>query len=167
MKIEYNFTLEDWLNFSVFHAKHDVSTKKIKRRIGVIYPIIMIVLGTLITLTDKSGPFIGVLLIILGVSFIFIGRRMDGSAYRNSMKKMIESGDNSEIICKHILEFNKTGIVQTLPNSVKNIKWQAIKKTEENESYYFLYENAIAAYIIPKSAINDLFEFDNFIKGKI
>ena len=38
------------------------------------------------------------------------------------------------------------------------------KKTDENEEYYFLYTNAVSAFIIPKKSIEDLYQFETLIK---
>ena len=70
-----------------------------------------------------------------------------------SFERMINEGNNMNLICLHQYELNEDSFTLTTPMT-KNIQsWKAVVKVGENEDYYFLYDTALSAFIIPKIAV--------------
>lgn len=80
-------------------------------------------------------------------------------------EKIINEGDNSGVLGEHSLSIDDQRIVHIMPESEQKVTWNGIKKMEETETYYFLYDTALSAIIIPKFKIpNELKEVDQMLK---
>ena len=102
------------------------------------------------------------LLIYLTITVLWVllyPKRIDKNIEKR-MKKQIASGDNSGILGKQSITFKENEIMSTSPESEHKLTWNGIKKVVENDDYYFLYNSAISAIVIPKVEIeahlNDL-----------
>ena len=98
---------------------------------------------------------------------VFYPKRMDKTALAKT-KKIIEEGDNTGILGMHKITLNDEEIIHVEPESERKIKWKGIKKLEENDTHYFLYNTAISAIIIPKQKVlNDIEKLDKKLKSNI
>jgi len=64
--------------------------------------------------------------------------------------KILDDRINDGYLGQHKIEFLEDTIVHLTSESETIIKWVGIKKMEETETYYFLYNTTVSALIIPK-----------------
>lgn len=50
--------------------------------------------------------------------------------------------------------------------SKSEMNWDSIEKVRWNEHFFFLYQNALMAFVIPKSSIEDKEAFEKLLKSK-
>jgi len=167
MKIEFELTKEDLLEFYVFHTQNDNRAIKAKKGIGIYLPIILFVLATLQLIAPNPNYFIVIMFYILGLLYILMAKRMSGKGLEKRIKPMFDKYDNSGIIGNHIITLSDESIIDEDQFSIFTLKWNGIKGIEENEKFYFLYVNSFSAIIIPKEAITDLYQFEQFMKEKV
>ncbi|MBK6953360.1 MAG: YcxB family protein [Crocinitomicaceae bacterium] len=86
-------------------------------------------------------------------------------------KKLLAEGDNSGYLGKHEIEFTNDEIKSTVPQSTSTINWKGITRFIETDQYYFLYNSAASALIIPKFKLQisdaEKAELDKLIKSKV
>lgn len=67
----------------------------------------------------------------------------------------MEKGDNSGFLGLHTMSFSQEGIHDKGPQIEYKVTWEGIKKWEETEDHYFLYNTAVSAIFIPKKKIGE------------
>ncbi|MFK8045471.1 MAG: YcxB family protein [Crocinitomicaceae bacterium] len=155
MEIEFDFTVNDWMEFQKNYLKNSKQFNRTKIIVTVMFPLTFFFL---LVIDYAQGKFNVAGLIVLVVASVlwvlFYPKRM----YKRTLgriRKMLEDGDNTGILGLHKLQLTKKGIVHTEPNSEQKITWTGIKKMEENDTHIFLYNTAVSAIIIPKLKIQD------------
>jgi hypothetical protein len=168
MEIEFEFEMEDWMKFQKNYLQKSKQFRRTKIIVAAMLPFI-VCLGTALDLL--KGEFNSVKLIMFGglsILWIIFSPKWLFKRTLNKTKKMMEDGDNSGILGLHKIILNDEGIIHTEPESEQKIKWSGIKKIEESDSHYFLYNTAVSAIIIPKEKIlNNVDQLDKLLKNNI
>ncbi|MCK5741620.1 MAG: YcxB family protein [Chlorobi bacterium] len=157
---EFDFEIEDWMAFQKSYMENSKQFKRTRAFAAYTIPAMLSVsfiidlLRTSITLEDH---IIHLLFIIIWIPF---ARWLINSSTLRKFRKMLGEGDNSSILGLHRLILNEDGLQYFKPDSEGKMKWSAFKKLVQTEDYYFLYNSAISAMIIPKKKVDvDLGEF--------
>jgi hypothetical protein len=168
MEIEFNFELSDWMEFQKHFLRNSKQFKRSKLIVASMLPLAMISILTIDFLNGKFNPFMLIIFTITSILWImFYPKRMNKRAIDRT-RKMLENGDNSGILGIHKLIFNTDEIIHTQPDSEQKIKWKGIKKLEQSETHYFLFDTAVSAIIIPKQKIKgNIEQLELLLKNKI
>lgn len=106
-------------------------------------------------------------LIISFLWMILFPKRMSRTIEKR-LNHQINEGDNSGLLGKHSITFSEDKIIAILPESEYQLNWNGIKKVVKTSDYYFLYNSAISAIIIPKLQIElSLAELDSILEKKL
>ena len=158
MRIEYELTKSDFEEFHKYHMAHS----KIGRgaRLFKYLLILVVVLGVLINEGIFRGGVTPVMWISLLLTVVLMGGiflLMDALVGRNTAKKMANrlSKKDSHVLGWRSLEICEDGLMTVKPNAEGKTYWNGIDRVEENTGYIFVYLNAVAAHIVPKTAFAD------------
>lgn len=171
MKLVYDFDLNDWMAFQENHLDNSKQFKRIKIIMTFVLPAIW--LG-IITVEYLIGNFnllgAGILFVASILWILFYPKRLKNSALKRA-KKLLAEGDNSGYLGKHEVELNDQEIKSAAPQSTSTINWKGITRLIETDQYYFLYNTAASALIIPKFKLKitdaEKLELDRMIKMKV
>ncbi len=168
MEISFELELIDWIAFNKHYLTH---SKEFKKTI-IISKIVMPIIFSLFIFYDiLKGDFNFFKLIFFSIVSILFAFFLPKRIIKNSIKRMtklINEGDNSNLLCQHKITFGSFGIILIKPESESKINWNAIKKGFETENYYFLYNSSITAFVIPKKKISEnINELDEILKKNI
>ncbi|MBK9593323.1 MAG: YcxB family protein [Crocinitomicaceae bacterium] len=171
MKLVYDFDLNDWMAFQENYLDNSKQFLRTKRIVTWMFPFIWL---SIIVVEYNLGKFNSVgagLFFIASVLWVlFYPKRYKNSALKRA-KKLLAEGDNSGYLGKHEIELNNQEIKSTVPQSSTIMNWDGIKRYIETDQYYFLYNTAASALIIPKFKLKisdaEKAELDKLIKSKV
>lgn len=164
MKIEFEFDIDDWMEFQ----KHYLNNSKQFKRVKIIFTALLpCVLACFIISSIIEGQFNVITLIvyfIVSILWIIIFPKRMSKRQLKSVKKIITDGDNLGLLGMHEYIFNEDHIFIKKLESEQKMYWSGIKKVKENDSYYFLYDSALSAIVLPKQKIKNVEELDMILK---
>lgn len=171
MKLVYDFDLNDWMAFQENYLENSKQFKRIKTIMMIVLPAIWLGIVLVELLLGNFSPLgAGILLVASIFWIVFYPRRFKNSALKRA-KKLLAEGNNSGYLGKHEIELNDQEIKSTVPQSTSTINWQGITRFIETDQYYFLYNTAASALIIPKFKLKitdtEKTELDKLIKSKV
>ena len=153
MELEFEFEIADWMELQKNYLKN---SKHFKRTKNIVLFMLPVVFSFLIFSDVLRNKFSFISIVIYGFAsllwILFYSKYLEKRALAKT-RKMIEEGDNTGIIGKHKIILQEDGITHIEPESEKRIKWSGIKRLEENNDYYFLYNTTVSAIIIPKRKV--------------
>lgn len=152
---EFKFQMDDWLSFQKDFMSRSKQYKKTRLIITYFLPAISII--PIYLLSQKPGGFYFAILFYGTASILWIiyyPKRFDKRTLKRT-KKMLEEGDNSSYLGIHKIQFNEQFIMHYTKNSEQKIFWKGISKTVETKEYFFIYDTAASAIIIPKVKIGN------------
>ena len=168
MKIEYELEMEDWL---AFQNHYYIKSKRYRKALIIRILLIPYIAAIYLFVRSLNGNLFMEEYIFWGVVclvWIIFSPKYLKYRIKKYFRKLLNEGDNSSILTNHELTFSDTGISEVSRDSQSTTSWNAIKKLEENDKYFFLYNSAITAIVIPKHKINaDLDELRNLFREKI
>lgn len=154
MKIEFERTQEDFLEFNLFHISHSPT---IRRQVL----LNQVAMGVLIFVGSIGGIFLSVgylptsiyivapvVSILASFAYPYIYRR---SVIRQA-QKLLKEGSNKSLLGHHEISLSSDGIFYKSLAGETKLNWQSVEKVLQNDKYIFMYIGAINALVVPKSA---------------
>jgi high-affinity Fe2+/Pb2+ permease len=168
MKIEFDFDIDDWMEFQKHHVLNSKQVKRSKIFVTLILPVMSSVFIYIDIIKDRLSPARLVFYVVITLIWILINPKWMNRSILKKAKKMLNEGDNSGVLGKNEVYFEESGIIHKMSGSEHKINWSGIKKLEETDTYYFLYDSALSAIIIPKQKLNvDKEALDKLLKDNI
>lgn len=171
MKLEYELTKQDYIDFNIDHMKNSNILKRSllmqQYGIAVLYLVMPFIFANV---TDIPLWYWLTSFVIAAVLWIIFYPKYFMSASAKRISKMIDAGKNKDMFGKHSLTISEEGINEASENGESKINWSGVEKIIETEGHFFIYISSVMAYIIPKSAFKDenaKNEFLSSLKGKI
>lgn len=150
VKLKYNLTEEDYINFNIAHMKNSKSLKRTMMINRFLTPLIFLVMP--FVLDDISNISFWYWAVIFVLTYILWVVLYEKNVYKINIKrirKMLEEKRNESLIGERILEIDGENI-RIINDRVENIIYiKSIKNIIENDEYIFIYINSISAIIIP------------------
>jgi len=172
MEFKYTLTVDDFINFNIFHFKTSKTSKKSRvrsRMLLLIFYILFFIFFIFIGKTKLSVFF------LVPISLYFIPLIIFWDKYllrktKKIVKKMLAEGKNKSFTDEQIVIFGDDKI--TCKDSFSNVEYsyKVIEKLEENEKYFFIYISSIQALILTKELFeseNKMNDFRQFLVPKI
>ena len=163
MRIKYNLTEDDYINFNMYHLKKSDSLKKsimINRFLTpVIFLIMPFVLGKISNIPFWYWAVVFVLIYILWVAFY------EKNLYKINKKriiKMLKENSNEGLLGEKILDIDGEYIKSISDVRESTIHIKVIKNIIEDNDYIFIYLNSVEAIIVPLRAFKNNKEKDKF-----
>ena len=79
------------------------------------------------------------------------------------VENFVDNEKNKSFLGKHEVQVNNKGVKLTTAASEEMIQWSGISRMEITDDYFFIYNSALTAVIIPVSAVEDPEAFENFV----
>ena len=150
MKIKYNLTEDDYINFNICHMKNSKSLKRTMMINRFLTPLIFLVMP--FVLGNISNISFGYWAVIFVLTYIFWVSLYEKNVYkinRKRIRKMLKENSNEGLIGEKVLEIDGDNIGVKDDSGENNINIKSIKNIIEDEEYIFIYVNSVAAIIVP------------------
>lgn len=157
MKINFDFSTEDWLALQDHYLSNSKTFKLYKIMATVAGPIIFLLVILFQLINGKPDYLLAILLGIASIGWVMLYPRIFKSTNIKRSRKIFEEGDNSNLIGPHEIVLNEGEISYKDPGSKSTIRWDSIIKYSEDEKHIILFITSLSAIVIPKEkAITDL-----------
>jgi hypothetical protein len=168
MKVNYNLTEEDYINFNLYHLKNSKTGKKALNMQRFLSPVIFMVAAYVIS-TFGGMPLLSsfIIFFITSVLWVIFYPKYFYSLITRNVKKMIKEGKNDGLLGDHSLIMTDEGIVDTSSNRETKVTWSGIESFKEDNDNLYLYISSVSAYILPKRELHHVDELRDIIKSKV
>jgi hypothetical protein len=152
--LEFERTIEDLIDFNMFHMAHSPSIKRQywNTRIWTTILVTLLLLSVIFLLTHSLSTF-DYVYSFLGSALIFWGYPY---GYKREMihrlYKLLGEGENESVLGSCTITLSPDGIYTKTEKSEGKINWSAVIKTVQSEKHIFLYIGSVNAFVIPKAA---------------
>ncbi|GEK91235.1 YcxB family protein [Alkalibacterium kapii] len=164
MKLEYELTEEDYLNFNIYHSRKSPSIKKkifIQRIMG---PIIFMITPFVVTnFSDIPLWYWLTIFIFMSIVWFIYYPKYVNWELKKGVEKMLEEGNNENLFDRKSLTITEEGLREVSSIGSSNVSWDKINSVDETKEYIYVYISSLSAHIIPKRAFNDPNEQKNFL----
>lgn len=163
MKLKYNLTENDYINFNIYHMKNSKSLKRAMIINRFLTPLIFLVMPFILHYISDT-PFIywAVTFILVYILWVCLYEKYAYRINRKRIKKMLQEKDNEGLIGESVLEIDDNNIKITNDSGENTIYVKSIKNIVENDDYIFIYINSISVIIIPIKIFKSTEEKENF-----
>ena len=164
---KFTFTLNDdsYYELNKWHNLNSPAGKKNLFRYRARMPLVSLLVISIFLLTNMDLVLvIGVAVVLTVLSFLWIvlAKAMFLKHLRRNINIMKKSG-KLPYGGGNTLLFNEDVFVSVAPEKETKVKYSAIERIVETESYIFIFTSSIQAVIIPRSAFSDDAEKVRFI----
>lgn len=171
MEIEYELTLDDLLEYNVYHWQHSPSIRR-SLTIGhcglaVVIACITIYLGYpnfkyQTSLTLKLLPMLpGVIIVVCDLLFF---EKVFWLRSRKNAERLYKEGKLKDTIGKKYLTLTQDEIIGKSTSSEIKTKWSGVEKVVDTDRQILIYFAALNAYLIPKRTFPDKAKCSEFIE---
>lgn len=161
MKIIYENTEDDLLEFTKYHYANSETLKNQKRIYTIVFPLILMTMAIILFYLKGEIKYL-IYIGIFCISLIYFTHKQFSTGILKTAKKMYGEGNLKGFLCKHTLETSEKSITEITEVNETISHWDGILKIEDSENFAFIYIQANAAHIIPKHRIEEG-DFDTFI----
>ena len=156
MIVNYERTIEDLVEFRLFHVTHSPSFRRLMLfgRIATSLLIIIVGLGIFSLFNGALALWNYVFALLFGVIvFVLLPTRLRARLKQNT-RKMLAEGDNRAVLGPQSLTASPEGLLLESRAGESKFRWSSIVKIAQNDDYIFLYIGAANALVIPKKAFS-------------
>jgi hypothetical protein len=169
MNIEFERTIQDVVDFNLFHMAHSPSIKKQMLLMQVLTGVLVIPLVfSIFYLVYHSINFFTFIVSISAGAFAFaLYPQSSRKSTISRIKKMLSEGNNKALLGHQVVSLSPEGIFVKNQTAESKIIWSTVDKVVENEKHIYLYTSSINALVIPKNCFpsekekRDFFEYAN------
>ena len=168
MRINYNLTEKDYLNFNLFHVENSKATRKVLNTQRFVSPIIFIAMAFVFSRVGNVSLLVTLITFsLISIFWIIFYPKYFYRHITRHTKKMLKEGKNDGLFGEGYLILSDEGIVDSTSNGETKVEWAGINKIEEDADYFFIYSSSVAAYILPKRAVTSVEETRNYMTSKL
>ncbi|CAM3114981.1 YcxB family protein [Filibacter tadaridae] len=168
MEVYYNLTEEDYINFNLYHVKNSKTGNRALKLQRFLSPLFFIVIAYIYSI--MSGiPFLPLFItfLVMSILWILFYPKYFYSLIARNTKKMIKEGKNDGLLGNHHLKITEEGLVDTSSHKETKVSWSGITRFKEDDSYFYLYNSSVSAYILPKREIDHVDGLRMYIQTKL
>jgi hypothetical protein len=168
MEIKYHLTEADYIQFNMFHIKNSEAIMGALKKQRFYTPIFYIAFAFIFS-KILAIPFLFAFVpfFVLSLLWVLFYEKYFFWRVIRQTKKMIKEGKNTSILGEHQMLLTEEGIVDKTSSGETKVIWSGINELKENENYFYLYNSALSAYILPKQQIQNLDEISSYLKTKL
>ena len=166
--IEFERTIEDIIEFNLFHMKNSPSIRRqaLITQVAAAALAVMVSLSTgyLLGIDKKAGTgFLYVLTLVLSIAAFFVVPFLSRAEVINGFRKATKEGDNKAILGNQTISLTPDNIFVKTPAGESKYTWAVIDKIVQNDKYIFLYISSINAIVIPRKAFSTDSSLQEFV----
>ena len=161
MLIQFDLTIEDWVNFQEYYKAKKAPLYKLLMPILGITAAMLICLNVIYWIYTQQASLVTVLsgIFLLLIIYLFIMKKKSVNVLRKAAANLKEQNPNAFGTRQMTFEDEKITIVAGNTETV--ILWKDIEQWDEAKDYYYIYNTKGFVYIVPKRAIEDEATFVN------
>lgn len=168
MKLNYELGEDDFLAFNMSHMQHSETVKKAINLQRYLTPILFMMIAFLFAkLSDSSLIFALIVFGSLGVLWVAFYPKYFYRYTRRQTMKMLQEGKNDGLLGHQQMLLSEEGFIYLTSNGENHIKWTGIKKIIEDDLYFYLYNSAVSAVILPKRAVENVDVLKKYFKSNL
>ncbi len=151
MDIEYERTMDDLIEFHLFHYAHSGSIRRqtLTWRVVMAFLTALLPFGIIFLLYRQVTPLLFLLSLLGGALIFFIYPYLDQKSITGRLKKMLSEGNNQAILGHQAMSLSPEGIFSKSQTGESKLNWASIDKVVQSEKYIFLYISSTNAIVIP------------------
>ena len=165
MNIEFERTIQDVLDFNLFHMAQSPSIKRQLLLMQIITSLLVIPLpiGIFYLAFHSINAITVVASILAGVLVFVLYPQVAQKLTINRIKKMLSEGNNNALLGRQIVSLSPEGIFVKNQTAESKINWSTVDKVTENDKHIYLYTSSINALVIPKNGFRSEKEKQEFL----
>ena len=165
MNIEFERTIQDVIDFNLFHMAHSPSIKRQLLLMQVLTGLLVIPLpfGIVYLVYHSMNAVIVVFSILAGVLVFVLYPQVARKSTINRIKKMLSEGNNNALLGRQVVSLSPEGIFVKNQTAESKINWSTVDKVTENDKHVYLYTSSINALVIPKNDFQSEKEKQEFL----
>jgi len=168
MQIQFKLTEEDFLNFNLYHVKHSKTATRALRLQQFLIPLLYVLAAFIFSMIgDMPFLFLLVPFLVLSVVWIFLAPKFFYSSVMRNVKKMLKEGKAGGITGNYTMTLTEEGLAESTPIEEKKTRWDGITSFQEDDDYFYLYNSAVSAYILPKRALKNIGDIRALLQSKV
>jgi hypothetical protein len=165
MKVEFELTKQDYINFNLYHIAHSDIVKRsiVKQRYYavIIYCVIPFIL---VRFTEAPLWYWLLIFLVFGTIWVALYPLYLKWHVAKSISKMFDEGKNVGILGKRCIFLTDVGVEEIGDSDESKTHWNLIESIGETEKYIYIYNSAVSAYIIPTRAFRSVVEKEEFVR---
>lgn len=167
MEIEYERTLDDMVQFNLFHFEHSPTMRRQVLFMQIFLAGFVVLSSFLLVYLfdrDKQLHVASYLVFLLaGVSVFFLYPAFNRAEIAKRTTKLLSEGNNAAVLGPQRLPVSQAGLQVVTAAGDGHVNWSAFEKLAQNDEYIFLYIGAANAIVIPKRAFTDAGTQEKFL----
>ena len=173
MTVEYERTIEDIIEFNLFHMSNSPSIRG-QTLISQIIVLLLIFIGSLAIApffhpeTRVLSYFDYIVAFVVSIVGFFVVPHFNRAEVRRAYRKASREGDNKAILGLQTISLTPENVFIKTQGGESKYNWSSVDKVTQNDKYIFLYISSINAIVIPIKAFSDgksLQEFLNYVNA--
>lgn len=165
MKIEYNVTLDDLLDFNMYHCTNSQTVKQSLFNQRYLTPVFFLAIPFLLNYFEgESLAFVLPPFIAMSVLWIVFYPRYFMRHIKKNVTKALSEGENKGIVGYHTLTITSEEIVETSKVRETKSRWSSVQKVISTGNNILIYTSAMGAIIIPLRAFESKEQTEEFIQ---
>ncbi|MHB1460188.1 MAG: YcxB family protein [Armatimonadota bacterium] len=163
MTIEYELTMQDYIDYSLYHYHHSASVKRNLLSSRMTVPVMLLLIALLLSHRSKTpDPYGYTMAIIISVLWVvFYPRYWDRVQHQNIIK-MVSEGKNDGMFRHHQFTVTSEGLVDE--TKIGEYRNNTIDRIVESDKHIFIYISSLNAYIVPKRVFKSAAEQQVFLE---
>lgn len=164
MKINFELTKQDYIDFNLFHLDHSKTGRKTLFIQRYIVSLIFI-LAPFVLRWITEIPFSYWMVVCLAAYILWVinyPKSLKKSVVKR-IDKMLSEGKNTSLIGDNDIVINEGCITRITKQSESKSAWDTIESVQQNQKNIYIYNSALSAYIIPKRAFENKEDEASFI----
>ena len=157
MKLTYEVTIEDIINFNVYHHLNSETERKRRLREKVFFVLWTLLIYFIFNYNNISYKSFAIFIpvFLFGAFMIFLSKKYRIWLVKRQTKSLLNEGDNIGFIGNHTLEISDNILTFVNQQVTSQINLATLVKVVQNERYVYIYTNSISAIVIPKEYLSD------------
>jgi hypothetical protein len=154
MNIEYERTMDDLIDFHLFHYAHS----KVIRQQSLGWRILMTLFTVLTPIVVLFLLYRHLLMPVLvmsalgGALIFFLYPYLERRSIVGRLRKLVSEGDNSAILGHQAISLSPDGIFNKSQSGEGKLNWSSISKVTRTEKHIYLHIGAMNAVVVPTRA---------------
>lgn len=164
MKLEFNLTEQDYIDFNLYHFDHSKSIQHAhnKSRFGAAIAYLALPF-VLVNVTEIPFAWWMTTFSIVAIVWILLFPSSMKKFYTKQIKKVLQEKNNS-FFGKKILELRDDGVMTKGDSDETMTSYHSISQIAESNGNLYLYNSSVSAIIVPASAFSSSDERKAFIE---
>ena len=165
---EFELSLDDMVVFGVYHSLHSTEGRRRRMVLWFIVPLMLVLLGLLVTISGVWPVAIGSGLLLFFTIFAVLWMIFFPALYRQSLNKgyqrLWSSSDNAGMFGIYRVTATHQGLSCESPEGFARRLWSGVKRVVVTDANALLYYSSFTAVVIPKRAFDSQQDLDKFLE---